>query len=287
MPHSSTSTRNVRWILPLLAIAIASACAKQESSELQWVRAALARNPDVEVIAADEKSGMLTLRDRATGAVSAVPLQEIAAAPVSQLLRKPLPLAPAAQPSPAAAAPSSPEPATPVEQQAAAEPAPTESVQPSAAAQPAATAGNEKPYTIDRVDGQLRVSGPGISVVSSGPAATATAQSQGPRAAEPIICEGSRMLHFDNRSIYVEGDAITVRGGCELYITNSNIVASGTGVKIQDGIVHISNSHIEGATSSFDADSQAKVFVRGSTFQGLSRRDQLATVQDQGGNQWR
>jgi hypothetical protein len=287
MPHSSTSTRNVRWILPLLAIAITSACAKQESSELQWARTALARNPDVEVVAADEKSGMLTLRDRTTGTVSAVPLQEIAAAPVSQLLRKPLPLTPAAQPTPAATTPSRPEPAATVEQQAAAEPAAAESVPSFTAAEPVATASNEKPYIIDRVDGQLRVSGPGISVVSSGPAATTTAQSQGPHAAEPIICEGQRMLHFDNRNIYVEGDAITVRGGCELYITNSNIVASGTGVRIQDGIVHISNSHIEGAASSFDANSQAKVFVRGSTFQGLSRRDQLATVQDQGGNQWR
>ncbi len=95
------------------------------------------------------------------------------------------------------------------------------------------------------------------------------------------------MLHFDNRNIYVDGNAITVRGGCELYLTNSNIVASGIGIVVQDGVVHISNSHVEGVSGSFEATSQAKVFVRGSTFQGLSRRDQLATVQDQGGNQWR
>lgn len=280
MKRSSASTRKVRWILPLLAIAIASACAKQEGSELQWARSALARNPDIEIIAADEQSGVFTLRDRATGEVTAVPLQEIAAAPVSQLLRKPLPLAPATAAAPLPA---------PVEQQAAAEPEPVEPEGPSAAAEPAplATANAAKPYTIDRVDGQLRVSGPGISVVSAGPAASATPQSQGPHAAEPIICEGRRMLHFDNRNIYVEGDAITVRGGCELYITNSNIVASGTGVRINDGTVHITNSHIEGAASSFEADSQAKVFIRGSTFQGLPRRDQLATVQDLGGNQWR
>ncbi|HEY6644625.1 hypothetical protein [Povalibacter sp.] len=277
---TQSSTRKVRWLLPLLAIV--TGCAKQEGSELQWARAALERNPDVEIVATDEQASVFTLRDRTTGTVSAVPLKEIAAAPVSQLLRKPLALAPAAATEPAPAVVAS----EPAARAAIADSAPVEAAPSSAAGEPAAMASGEKPYTIDRVDGQLRVSGPGISVVSSGPAATATPQSQGPRAAEPIICEGPRMLHLDNRNIYVEGDAITVRGGCELYLTNSNIVASGTGVRIQDGIVHITNSHIEGGTSSFEAGSQAKVFVRGSTFQGLSRRDQLATVQDQGGNRW-
>lgn len=286
MKRSSASTRNVRWILPLLAVAIASACAKQEGSELQWARSALARNPDVEIVAADEKAGVFTLRDRQTGEVTAVPLQEIAAAPVSQLLRKPLPLAPAtpaAQTAPVVAAPATPQ-AEPAAQQATAEPTPA--AEPPAATESIATTNSTKPYIIDRVDGQLRVSGPGISVVSAGPAVTTT-QTQGPLAAEPIICEGRRMLHLDNRNIQVEGDAITVRGGCELYVTNSNIVASGTGIRVHDGTVHIANSYIEGAASSFEADSQAKVFLRGSTFQGLPRRDQLATVQDQGGNRWR
>ena len=77
------------------------------------------------------------------------------------------------------------------------------------------------------------------------------------------------MLHLDNRDIYVDGDAITVRDGCEMYITNSHIVASGTGVMVQDAVVHISNSHIEGASGSFDADDRAKMYVRGSTFQGV------------------
>ena len=95
------------------------------------------------------------------------------------------------------------------------------------------------------------------------------------------------MLHFDNRSIYVNGDAITVRGGCELFITNSRIVASGTGIVVQDAVVHVSNSHIEGAVGSFDATDRAKMYVRGTTFQGVPRRAELAMVQDQGGNRWR
>ncbi|HKE96440.1 MAG TPA: hypothetical protein VKB34_19180, partial [Povalibacter sp.] len=158
--------------------------------------------------------------------------------------------------------------------------------EPAMAPNPATPAEQAKPYTIERTDGHLKVSGPGISVVSSG-TANATEDRAGAPAAEPIICEGQRMLHLDNRRLFVDGDAITVRGGCELYITNSNIVASGVGVVVHDGTVHIANSYIEGASGSFEASSQAKVFVRGSTFQGLSRRDQLAMVQDQGGNQWR
>ena len=155
------------------------------------------------------------------------------------------------------------------------------------AAAPTPATAQTKPYTIERTDGQLKISGPGISVVSAAKGTNAAQEAQSSRSAEPIICEGHRMLHFDGRNISVEGDAITVRGGCELYITNSNIVASGTGIVVHDGTVHITNSYIEGASGSFEADSQAKVFVRGSTFQGLSRRDQLAMVQDQGGNRWR
>ena len=80
------------------------------------------------------------------------------------------------------------------------------------------------------------------------------------------------MIHLDNRNIYVDGDAITVRGGCEMYITNSRIVASGTGIVVHDATVHVSNSHIEGASGSFDADDRAKLYVRSSTFQGVPRR---------------
>jgi len=94
------------------------------------------------------------------------------------------------------------------------------------------------------------------------------------------------MVHLDNRNIYVDGNAITARGGCELYITNSHISASGTGIVVQDATVHISNSHIEGGNGSFDADDRARLIVRSSTFQGIPKRTQLAMVQDQGGNRW-
>jgi hypothetical protein len=286
--ESSTKQASLRLVATVVAVLAASGCARQENSELQSIRAALDRNPTIEILAADEQTGVFTVRDKETGAVSAVSLQEIAAAPLSQIV-KPRELPAVATPPAVASAPPAPAEVAPAasSQMAQAASASSEAAEPPPP-QPVASASPEaKSYTIERTDGQLKISGPGISVVSAGTAAAPENSRQGPRAVDPIICEGRRMLHFDNRNIYVEGDAITVRGGCELYITNSNIVASGTGVIVHDGTVHIANSYIEGAASSFEADSRARVFVRGSTFQGLSRRDQLATVQDQGGNQWR
>jgi hypothetical protein len=95
------------------------------------------------------------------------------------------------------------------------------------------------------------------------------------------------MLHLDNKRINVSGDAIVARGGCELHITNSRIVASGTGITVFDATVHIVNSEVTGAESSLTSSSAAHVLIHNSQFFGLARRDTQATIQDQGGNTWR
>lgn len=259
--------------------------AAEPANELIWARSALERNPQIEVIASDTQSGVFTIRDRNTGVVEAVKLNELAAAPVSQLKT-----APATSTATASAPSSTQHPQMPAPREESSEQAiaPAQRAEQLASA-PAksATPVETKNYTIDRADGQVRVSGPGISIVSSGPATTAGTPGDAQHAAEPIICEGRRMVHLDNRVLYVDGDAITARGGCELYITNSRIIATGTGIVVQDATVHVSNSHVEGANGSFDATDQAKMYVRSSTFQGVPKRTQLALVQDQGGNRWR
>jgi hypothetical protein len=247
-------------------------------SEMQWARIALARNPHIEVLAADPQGAVFTIRDKTSGEVRTVKLTEIAAAPITQLT---IPLPPAT----ATAAPSE-APTPPTGGEAPSEPAPEEASSTAPEAPSAAAAAQPAEYTIERTDGQLKVSGPGISIVSSGAGAGAPGES-GRKSADPIICEGRRTLRLDNRDIYVDGDAITARGGCELYITNSRIVATGVGVIADDSVVHIYNSYVEGATGSFEAGIGARLYVRGSTFKGLSRRDSLASIQDQGGNQWR
>lgn len=277
-----------RCMLACSALVILSACqegkqppapaAAPASGELAWARASLERNPNLEVVATDAQAGVFTVRDRATGAVHAVKLNELAAVPLSQLAASP---ATASEPrtEPAAA---TEDPSGPSATQASNEPAATSGP----GASPAAST-EPHPYTIERSDGQVKVSGPGISIVSSRPTAAEAQAAAAQRKVDPIICEGQRRVQLDGRDIQVDGDAVIARAGCELYITNSRIVASGTGVVAQDAVVHIANSYVEGASGSFAADGRSRMFLRGSTFNGLSRRDSLASVEDMGGNQWR
>ena len=275
-----------------VAMAILGACTKQPpetatpaptatvtevpneaASELKWARLALARNPALEIIATDPAAGVFTVRFKDTGEIRVVKPDDLAAMPISAL---------------SASTPTNSMPVTPMAATPAAPTATPAAAAMSSQAVRQSSSSSSSGYTIERTDGQLKVSGPGVSIVSTGTAAVpASAADAGQRGADPIICEGRRMLHFDNRNIYVEGDAIIARGGCELYITNSRVVADGTGVVVRDAVVHISNSTIEGGAASFDADDTAKVYVRGSTFLGLPRRSERAVVQDQGGNQWR
>jgi hypothetical protein len=302
---SSFVTRSLlsRLTLSCIALAVLSACNRgsdpspvipTEPPELTWARSALERNPQFEVLASDSQTRVFTVRNRATGQVETINLNELAAAPIAQL-RAQTTLPPG--PPPAAAAPTTlPAPApAPVAATDTQEPEPvasaSESQRQGADNSPAAAAeraqASEASYTIDRTGGQLRVSGPGVSIVSTGRAGKTGPNLAGVRASEPIICEGKRLLKLDDRKIYVEGDAIIARGGCELYITNSHIVASGTGLIVEDAIVHVANSHIEGVSGSFNATDRAKMFVRTSTFTGMPRRAELASVLDQGGNEWR
>lgn len=240
--------------------------------ELGWARAALERNPQIEVVASDAQARVFTIRDRRSGEVQIVKLDEIAAAPIERL-----------QPAPVAQVAAS-EPAVPAPDAATSPPATPEQREEENAAAGEAPRGAD--YTIERAEGRLRVTGPGVSIVSSGEPTGAT-PAGGAYLNAPIVCEGRRMMHLNDREISVEGDAVTVRRGCEIFITNSRIVATGTGVVARGGVVHVSNSHIEGAQGSFDADGESKMYLRGSTFEGLSRRHELAMIQDQGGNRWR
>jgi len=263
------------------ALLVLAACQRGDDSansqQMAWAKDALERNPNLEIVATDLAAGVFTVRDRRTQEIQAVKLDELAAAPIAQL---------------GAAAPADAEAASGVEAAAheagAAENEAAGEVAQSADDTTAVASGSPtetRDYTIERAGGRVKVSGPGVSIVSGDTAPVYTAKGEpGQRTVDPIICEGQRMMHFDGRDIYVDGDAITVRGGCELYITNSRIVASSTGVVVREGTVHIANSYVEGATASFDAANDSRLYLRGSTFQGVSRRNALAMIEDQGGN---
>jgi hypothetical protein len=254
----------------------------QTSDEFEWARAALQRNPALEVVAADTQAESFTVKVKRTGVTQVIKMKELAAAPVSEIVAAALAATPVSGNSASTTLPY--EQAKPSEPTAGTE---TATMANDATTQ-TSTPVTEKNYTVQRNAGQVKVSGPGVSIVSAGPGAIATAQrDQGERTVDPVICEGKRMLHFDNRNIYVDGNAIVARGGCELFITNSRVISSGTAVVASDSIVHIANSTIEGTQASFDAGEGAKMYLRSSTFLGLPRRAERSVVQDQGGNTWR
>jgi hypothetical protein len=255
-----------------------SACAKQDSGELNWARAALERNPQFKVLSVDTTKNTIQVRVKSTGETLTVAPGELAALPIGELValtnasRVSAP-APAPAPAPVQAEPPTPAAAEVVTETVAAQPAPPP---------PAAPA-----YKVERQDGNVRVTGPGVSIESHRSTEQETAAKALQHFDEPIICEGKRMMHLDGRRINVDGDAIIARGGCELHITNSQITASGTAIGVLDATVHIANSKIIGTGASLDASGFAKLFIRSSQFQGVSRRDPQAQIQDQGGNSWR
>lgn len=276
--------------LGCMALLALTACDRTQteapiSNEIIWARAALERNPNIEVIATDPQAGVFTISIKRSGQTRTVQLSDLAAAPIADLTATALTSAPSVGAVPA----TLPEPVN--EEPEPGSQAAARQEEPETRAPTASTSGSLDPtkdYIIERVGGRLSVTGPGVSIVSAGAAGNSGRQVEpGQRKAEPVICEGRRMLQLDSRNIYVDGDAIIARGGCELYITNSRVVAAGTGLIVQDAIVHIANSTIVGSTASFEAGSEAKLYLNGSTFEGLPRRAAKAVVQDQGGNTWK
>ncbi len=249
--------------------------AATSGTEMDWARAALERNPRIEVVATDTQAGVFTVRDKGSGEVRTVSLDELAAAPIAQLAVT-VPASGAAAPTPATTPPAEPSPSTEETASAEGDSEPTQ-----ASATP-----TQDNYTIERSSDGVRVTGPGVSIVSSGGSVDSRG-APGKRTSDPIVCEGRRMMHLDSRNIYVDGDALIARAGCELHITNSHIVASGTALSVQSAVAHVSNSTIEGTRAAYDLDGSAKLYLRGSTVNGAPLRAAYAQVQDQGGNEFR
>lgn len=271
MPRHRTLPRPALGGIALLAI-LASGCGakNQAEAELQWARAALERNPQVKVMAVDAAANSIQVQVKATGQTLTVSPGELAAIPIADLV--------ALTQSARAPAPTVAEPAAP-----AAQPEPPPAAEPVAAPSEPAKPSYED-YVVQREDGRVRVTGPGVSIESH---AATTPEGVAQRFDEPVVCDGKRMMRMDARQLNVAGNAITARGGCELHISNSRIKASGAAIVVENAVVHISNSEITGAESSLSTRAGARVYLRSSTLSGLQQRDPQATIVDQGGNTWR
>jgi hypothetical protein len=283
------------------ALVFASACSKQESvREIDWAKSALARNPAYEIVATDESTGVFTVKDTTTGMVHTLRLEDLIAGP----------LPPKVKPEPAAVAPA---PSTetveaePVEEASTlASNQTTETVEVNRAAPGQALA--EGPgYSISKADAthadtQARaelpasLEGPGYSISREAAAGEAGASRDNPAPAEqlgsnverrtdPIVCQGDRLMRIDGETIEFTGDAVIAEKGCDLYITNARIRATGgVGLIVRQARVHIVNSSIGGTHGSYEASQGGEIYVARSTFTGIGRRFDSATMNDLGDN---
>ncbi len=275
--------------LTLTTVALVSigACSKQERvRESDWAKAALARNPAMEILSTDETAGIFIVRDTSTGTTRTLRLDDLIAGPPPPKV--------AAQPAPPAA-PAAPEPAaTPGEEAA---PQTTETV--------AVSSGSGQPlaegpgYSISRGEPAApppTLEGPGYSITRDEPVRDANARQSAPEAeavasnvekrTDPIRCQGDRLMRIDGETMEFEGDAVIAENGCDLYISNARIKAGGVGIIARQARVHIVNSTIGGSRGSYEASEGAQIYVASSTFAGVGRRFDSATMNDLGGNQY-
>jgi len=272
---------------------VLGACGREGQDEMSWARGALERNKSIEVVAADQQSRTFTVRLKDGGELRTVHADEVIGSPAGASVGT------AAHPlNDRTPTPSAASEAAPVEQ-------PVVQAQSAGDAEPAAVA--ETPVTHSQpvltsessaglehaTPGRVLESGPGYSITSAqaampGAARMRDSASSAPleRRHEPIVCQGSRLLHIDNRNLIFDGDAVSAMDGCEIHITNSHISASGVGIAVRGANVHIDNSQIEGDQASIEASQGAQVYAASSRFKGLSRRLDTAAVHDLGGNTW-
>jgi hypothetical protein len=298
-----------------------SACSKlgMGQDQMSWAKDALDRNYRVEVVASDPQAKTFTVRVKDSGQLVVIPVDQIVAGPPGGMSAGGKQASAASSTSPSdAPSPPPPAPETSVPEAApppvaptpggAPLPSPSQSMSPSVAsngqpgqyaasdeaAQPAESVqGPHAESAVHAKAGSVLASGPGYSIKASGPKSVATTASPAAAARgaperlhDPIICQGARLLHIDNRNLEFDGDAITAEDGCEIHITNTHISAKGVGVLARAANVHIKNSEIDGGSGAVDASDGAQVYAESSRFKGLTRRLESSSFHDLGGNVW-
>jgi hypothetical protein len=285
---------------------ILAACGRQERvREIDWAKAALAKNPAYEIVATDDTAGVFTVKDTVSGAVSAIRLEELIATPAPPRGAAPSPVAqPAPAGSPAAPATAETQPADVAADPSLAASQTTDTEEVVATPAASGTPLVEGPgYSISRADpkGQAypaataeTLEGPGYRITRDEPTAkprsrsaeTVAANANVVRRSDPIICQGERLMRIDDETLDFTGDALIAEEGCDLYITNARIRAGGIGLIARQARVHIVNSTIVGTAGSYEASQGAELYVSRSTFTGVGRRFDTAKMTDLGGNDY-
>jgi hypothetical protein len=278
-----------------LAVLAIAACARQQDDTMSWAKAALSRNGKLEIVAVDPQSRTFTVRMKDSGELRVVRADdvvgttgEVAQAPAAPASAGANTAAPPASTSMAASATAAPAPASAATPPAGAESAPAPPAPPPSALVPRGASAVPGAEVLESGPGYKIETGARAVIPMSANRIRDAGVTSAPleRRHEPIVCQGSRMLHIDNRNLEFEGDAVSAENGCELYITNSHITATGTGITASNANVHIDNSLIEGDAASLDAEDGGQIYAESSRFRGMSRQLDTASVHDLGGNVW-
>lgn len=309
----------------VLHAALLAGCTDASRERLEGAQRALAALPDVEVVSTDAAAGVLTVRSRSSGEVTAIDLgakssrtsaSSGAVARTAADRGPPTDTMPAATGASAADAPDSQtalarpgEAAAPV---AGAPDLPAADAEPGsvATANTVAAATAAAPIVVRDPQGRVQViEGSGFRIERA-PAAraagaariraaagtagagsgVATAGSEGAlrRLSVPVVCGAGETRSLQGVLVDVPGAGIVAERGCTLTIANVHVRSGGWGLVVNPGAsVRIDDSMVEGRTGALDLHPGASLSAWATTFRGaLGRPAEPPQFVDRGGNAW-
>jgi hypothetical protein len=237
-------------------------------------------NPSLELIATDERQGVLTVRVAGTGQMMTVRAAEVVAgraihdldANVAALMREPA----GPQTQPTAQASMAPAPiATPSESRSAVATrlrVAASNIRAQVATTASATSDTNAP---DRAAARAAASRPHIGANID--------VSLLKRRAGPIVCADNRTIALDGVLVRSGIAALLISGNCDVQIRKSHIVGK-IGIEVSGNAdVSIDNSIVEG-TIALEIAGNSTVSVRSSTVRGAVQRTGIGMMRDLGGN---
>ena len=276
--------------MSLLGVISLAACTARGDKRLEAAKTLISADPNLEIVATDERAGVITVRVKSTGQITVLKAEDVQA---GKLLKQ------------AGAGEK-------------AEATPGEGIQIEAGGAKVKVtdgSGGKEGLRIDGADGTsvtiggsedaVKIDTPGAKVRvgggrKEGAVAVATpgaslpvggggARSERPirrRLAEPVTCRADQNLRLEGVRIEVPGDAVIADERCNLSIIDSEIVAGGWAVLTRgDADVIIENSLIDGGQGAVSVGGAGDVKARSSTLRGRISRSGAGDFHDLGGNQ--
>jgi hypothetical protein len=303
----------------LISVTLLAGCgAKGDKGNLEAAKAAIAADPDLEIMATDEANGVITVRIKSTGQLTVVKAADLKPG-VALVVKPPAAAAPAAADAGAARpVPSDGRASLTVTGNTGGVTVKGGGAQGGGSVEAGSTAGggvqvkDAAGAQITMKDGRIQARQGGQSVALDGSGVTLNADGtvtlgaggakvaprQPPaggrtaaadnktRRTSPVFCRAASEVRLDNVFLDVAGgDAINAEGGCTLWIRHSQVSAGGWGLIVQGGAtIVIENSVIEGRSGSMSIQDGGEVSSLSSTFRGRFARRPEAEFTDKGGN---